>query len=152
MDTTQSETTAPSRPGTPTWFWVIAILATLWHIMGLWGFVSFQLFTEEFLDALTEAQAAIFANLPTWYIALWALSTITAFLGSLALLLRKALALWLFIIALGAFLITCIYSFGVLGSAEVMGTADIAFSAAIGVVMAGLIWLSHWGRGRGILT
>ncbi len=151
MEAAKSENTATPQSNTPLWFWVVAILATLWHAIGLWGLVSYQLFTEAYLDALTDAQAAIFANLPTWYLALWALSTSTAFLGSLALLFRRAMAFWLFVIALSAFIATCIYSFGVLGAAEAMAAPDIAFTVAIGLVMAGLIWLSHRAKGRGIL-
>jgi amino acid permease len=151
MDAATTGPAAPPRPKTPIWFWIVAVLAVLWKGMGLWGYVSWQLFTDAYMEALTEPQRALFMAMPTWYVAIWALSVTTAFLGSVGLLIRTKHAVWLFAVALVGFILTCIWSYGVMGSAEAMGTTGIVFSVIIGISLAALLWLSHWAEGRGIL-
>jgi hypothetical protein len=151
MDAATTEAAAVPRPKTPVWFWIVAVLAVLWNGMGMWGYVSYQLFTDAYMEGLTEPQRALYMAMPGWYVAIWALSVTAAFLGSAALLIRSKYAVWLFAVALPGFLLACIYSYGFMGSVEAMGTTGIIISVIIGVSLAGLLWLSRWAKGRGIL-
>jgi len=48
-------------------FWVIAIIAILWNIMGTFQFLSATVLKEMLYETLTNNQIALFENLPIWY-------------------------------------------------------------------------------------
>ncbi|MGK0386877.1 MAG: hypothetical protein ACI849_001496 [Patiriisocius sp.] len=90
-------------------FWIIAVLALLWNIIGLFQFIVATFMQDAMLESYKETytpeQIELFTNMPTWYYVLFGICTITGFLGSITLFVRKKLAVPLFLISLVTVLI-----------------------------------------------
>jgi len=87
-----------------TGFWIIAVIALIWNLMGVIAYLTRAFITEDMIATLpAEQQAEFLAEYPAWYTAAFAFAVFGGFLGALFLLLRKKLAAALFIIsAIGA--------------------------------------------------
>lgn len=91
-------TTTTTKPTTP--FWVIAVLALIWNLMGVAAYLFQAFITDEMIAALPEEQQAEFMiEHPAWYTALFALAVFGGALGCVLLLARKKLAYYFFIIS-----------------------------------------------------
>lgn len=95
---------ATTKPNTA--FWIIAVLALLWNLIGVIFWVSeYFLMTEEIKAALPPEQVELMNNAPSWNIYVYGLAVFSAVLASIMLLMRKKLAVSLFGISLIAILI-----------------------------------------------
>jgi len=136
---------------TPVWFWILAVIAVLWNAMGAWDYSATQLRLEWYLSGFTEEQLAYFFGFPAWYEALWATAVWTAFLGSIALLLRRKFASILFLVSIICFIASAIYSFGFTPAIEMMGIGGAIFSAIIFLSLLGFFWMARWASSAGIM-
>ncbi len=91
-----------NKPNTA--FWVIAIVALIWNLMGVMAYLTRAFITEEMIAALPpEAQAEFLVEYPAWYTGAFALAVFGGALGALFLLLKKKFATSFFLVsALGA--------------------------------------------------
>lgn len=95
---------ATTKPNTA--FWIIAVLALLWNLIGVFFWVSeYFLMTEEIKATLSPEQVELMNNAPSWNIYIYGIAVLGAVLASVMLLMRKKLALALFGISLIAILI-----------------------------------------------
>ena len=75
-------------------------------ILLLWGFIGIAAFTAQYTIDLTEfaktdpAGARAFAAMPAWVWVVYAIAVATGTLGSIALLLRKSVASFLYLVSL----------------------------------------------------
>lgn len=83
-----------------TLFWVIAILALLWNLMGITAFLMDTFAQEMMLEGYTQAQIDVAMAAPFWTKIAYGVATITGLLGAFMLLARKAWAVPLFLISL----------------------------------------------------
>lgn len=82
-------------------FWVVAIVALLWFLMGCAAYVyGHYVTTEELLPIYGEKGTEIVQGRPVWQVAAWAIAVFGGLLGSLGLLLRKSWSRILFVLAL----------------------------------------------------
>jgi hypothetical protein len=135
---------------TPIWFWFVAVLAVLWNFGGVFDFAMMQ-FSESYLQQLTDAQRAYFTSFPFWYEVIWALAVLMAFLSSLALVFRSRLAMPGFAIAIGLYVLSAFYNFGLNNGAEIMGTGGVIFAIVIALSLVGLWLFSQAMLRRGFL-
>lgn len=129
---------------TPIWFWIVAVIATLWNFGGVIDYVMTQTANEAYLEGFTPEQLAYFTSFPALYVAVWASAVFAAFFASLALLLRRKSAFLLFAASLVLFVVNTIYVFGFTPAIEVMGAGAIGFNAIIFASLVGLTLLSRW--------
>tara|TARA_R110002124_G_scaffold163723_1_gene331128 strand:+ start:7707 stop:8126 length:420 start_codon:yes stop_codon:yes gene_type:complete len=87
-----------------TGFWVIAVVALIWNLMGVMAYLTRAFITEEMIAALPpEAQAEFLVDYPAWYTGAFALAVFGGAFGALFLLFKKKIAVSLFLIsAIGA--------------------------------------------------
>jgi uncharacterized membrane protein len=128
---------------TPIWFWIVAVLATVWNFGGVYDYVMTKT-SEAYLAAFTPEQIAYFTGFPAWYTAIWAGAVFSAFFASLALLLRSKFAFALFAASLVLFVFNAIYIYGFTEALEIMGAGGSIFSFMIFLSLVGLTWLSRW--------
>ncbi len=83
----------------PLHLWIVGVLAVLWNAIGAFDYSATQLRIEAYMSAFTPEQLEYFYSFPAWAVAAWAFGVWGALLGSIALLLRKAWAVWAFGIA-----------------------------------------------------
>jgi hypothetical protein len=146
------ETTTPSATSsTPMHLWIVGIVALLWNGFGAFDYVMTQMNVESYMGQFTPEQREYFAGYPAWATGAWALAIWSSVLGSLALLLRRKWAVWLFGVALVGMVISSIYTLGLSEGTKVMGGAAVAFTAVIWVVAIGLFLYSRMMASRGVL-
>lgn len=141
-----------NRAPTPWHLWVIGVLTLLWNAMGAFGFVANQIQLESYLAAYNQEQLDFFTALPTWVTITWGIAIWSAVFGSLALLLRSRFAYLLFLISLLAMVATSIHNFVLSNGADIMGTANLIFSAVIALVSILLVFYSRAMVRRRVLT
>jgi hypothetical protein len=117
-------------------FWVIGAVGLIFNLIGCMNFVS-QMNAEN-VASMPDVYRAIVESRPAWGTGAFAVAVFGGSLGCLLLLLRKSVAVYLFIVALvGA----------VVAQIPFLGMADFPIAAWIGwlsqlVVGAFLIWYS----------
>ena len=136
----------------PLHLWIVGVLAVLWNAIGAFDYSATQLRIEPYMSAFTPEQLEYFYSFPAWSVAAWAFGVWGALLGSIALLLRKAWAVWAFGISIAGMALTTIHNFVLTDGAALMGPGAVAFSAVIWVVALFLFFYARAMTKRGVLT
>mgnify|MGYP003146296186 FL=1 len=99
---------ATTKPNTA--FWIIAVIALLWNLSGvyLWLYEYF-LITEEIRATLPPEQVEIMASAPSWSMYVYGLAVFCGLLASVLLLMRKKMTVGVFLLSLIAVLILQLY-------------------------------------------
>ncbi|TQD50975.1 hypothetical protein [Marilutibacter aestuarii] len=121
-------------------FWVVGALALAWNLVGVATFIGQVTMSPATLAALPPDQQALYAQMPAWVEACYAAAVFGGALGALALLLRKRIAMALFLLSAigavlqfgGVFALTDAYS--------VLGPSSVVMPVVIIVVCVAL-WL-----------
>jgi len=120
----------------PWHLWVVGIAALLWNAVGALDYVMTQTRNAQYMAAFTAEQLAFFYGLPAWTVAAWAIAVWGGVLGSLLLLLRKSLAVWIFLASLAGVVLTTIQNYVLSNGMEIMGGPGAAVFAAVIFVVA----------------
>jgi hypothetical protein len=135
----------------PVVYWIVATVAVLWNAMGAFDYLATQYRIESYMSQFTEEQLAYFLGFPAWADAVWAIAVWGSLLGSLALLLRKVWAVWLFGAAILGLLLSSIHSFVLTDGMAVMGTQGAVFTGVIWLIAIGLLLYARAMAQRGVL-
>lgn len=119
---------------TPVHLWVIGILALLWNAMGAFDYTATQMQLDFYMAQFSETQLEYFYGFPTWVDACWAIAVWGSLLGAIALLFRKALAAWLFGIAILGMAGTSVYNFVLSDGKAVMEEGGMTFTVIIWII------------------
>ena len=84
----------------PRWFTPVAILALIWNLLGASAYLMDVTISPEAVAEMGEAQRAMYASRPAWFVVAYASAVWFGVAGSLALLRRKRWAKPLFVISL----------------------------------------------------
>ncbi|NOR28264.1 MAG: hypothetical protein GQ540_07025 [Lutibacter sp.] len=122
-------------------FWIISITALLWNIMGVSAYLGQAYMTNEVLVALPNAEQAYYTNLPAWVTAAFAISVFSGTLGCIIMLLRKKLAIALFIISLVTVLLQFVYNF-ILQKEMEISIANFIMPIVVIIIASFLVWYS----------
>ena len=96
-------------PVKPHWsFWVICVLALFWNVMGCMNFIMQM--NPETLANFPDAAKSLIATRPAWATAAFAIAVFGGALGDILLILRKAIAYFLFIASLLGVIVTNIHT------------------------------------------
>ena len=133
----------------PMWFWIAGALALIWNLMGVMAYVAQVSMGEEALAQLPEAERALYEGVPAWATAAFAIAVFAGALGCLALLLRRAWAVPLFVVSLIGALVQNFYWYALSGGMQVAGSQSLVMSVIVIGVCVLLIWLARRSRDRG---
>lgn len=136
----------------PVHFWIIGVVSLLWNSVGAFDYSASQLKLDFYVSQFTPEQLAYFSGFPAWAVASWAVGVWGALLGSLALLVRKSLAVLLFGASLLGLAANTVYSFVLSSGMETMGEGGAMFSAVIWVIALFLFFYARAMAKRGILS
>jgi len=137
---------------TPWHLWVIGAIAVLWNAMGAFDYVMTETRNAAYMSAFTPEQLAFFYRLPGWVIAAWAIAVWGGILGALLLLLRRRLAVWVFLVSVVAMVVTTIHNYVLSNGLEIFADAGShALTAAIFVIALGLFIYARAMSKRGVL-
>lgn len=136
----------------PTWYWIAAVLLLLWSLAGLFAFYSHVTIDARALAAMSAYDRAYYQSLPGWFEAVFALATVPAVAGSIALLARSHHARWLYILSLVGIVIQFGYVFGSTDLIAEKGVVTaVSFPAFIFVMGIAEVWLAMTAVTRGWL-
>lgn len=128
-------------------FWLIAVLALIWNVMGAINF-----FTQMNADALTsfpETHRAIIEGRPLWATSSFALSVFGGALGAFLLLFRKSVAYYLFIASLLGTIVTMLHAFGITNSITDFSAVEMVMMMVMPLlVSAFLVWYSWYSKSK----
>lgn len=84
----------------PTWFVAVAIILLLWAVAGVASFAGHVLVGEKMAAEQGEWDLAYYRALPAWFVWAYALATLAALAGAIALLMRSRHAVMLYVLSL----------------------------------------------------
>jgi hypothetical protein len=140
------------RSRAPIHLWIVGVLALLWSAMGAFDYLATQIRWEPYVGQFTEEQLAYFYGFPAWVVAAWAIAVWGGLLASIALLLRKSWAVWLFALSLIGLTASTVYTLGLSEGREMMGTGGAIFSGVIWLVAIFLLWYARDQAKKGVLV
>jgi hypothetical protein len=139
-----------ARP--PVWFWIIAILSTLWSLAGCFAYYTQVSMSSADLAKLPALQQEIWKMMPAWATAAYAVAVWIGLGGSISLLLRRRWARPLFLISLLGIIVQFGWTFLGTPILDRMGAADsVPFPAVIFIIGLFLVWFSARAARRGWL-
>lgn len=139
--------------GTPRHLWVVGGIALLWNAMGAFDYLMTQTRNESYMSSFSPQQLEFFYGLPAWVVCAWAVGVWGGVLGSLLLLLRKRLAMWVFLASLTGMVLATFRNYVLANGMEIMGDAfSLAFTAVIFLAALGLFVYARAMRKRGVLV
>ena len=134
-------------------FWVIGVVALLWNAVGAFDYTMTQTQNEAYMSEFTSEQLEFFLDFPTWVVATWATAVWASLLGTVLLLLRKSLAVPVFLASLVAMAITFFHNFFLSNGMEIMGGVfPMIFTVVIFLVAIGLYMYSDRLKKNGVLS
>ncbi|MCK5208512.1 MAG: hypothetical protein KAQ79_10840 [Cyclobacteriaceae bacterium] len=136
-----------TKPNTS--FWIIGVLALLWNLSGMMTFFMEVFITPEALAALPEAERALYETSPAWMKVVFAIAVFGGTLGCIFLLIRKTLAIQLFIISLAAVLIQMLYYLTMTKAVEVYGLESFIMPLIVIAIAVFLVWYSKNTKAKG---
>jgi hypothetical protein len=137
---------------TPVHLWIVAIVSLLWNAMGAFDYLATKLRLEFYMSQFTPEQLDYFYAFPSWMVVAWAIGVWGSLFGSVALLLRKSLAVWLFGASILGLTISTLYNFVLTDGAEAMGSGAVIFTAVIWVIVLLLFFYARAMAKRGVLN
>lgn len=122
-------------------FWIISVIALIWNLIGVIQYLMQAYMTDEVVTTLPEPVQLYYENLPSWVTAAFALAVFTGLLGCIALLIRKKIAYYLFIISFICVVAQSIYNL-VIQDFMPVETSQLIVTMFIFVIAAFLIWFT----------
>jgi hypothetical protein len=141
-----------SAPKAPKHLLIIAIVTLLWNLVGAYDYVMTVSKNEAYLAQFTSEQLEYFTSFPMWVGFTWPIAIWGGVVGCILLLLKKHLAVPVFLVSLVSMVLTAIYNFGLSDGMEVMGTGGLMFTIVIFLVALGLLLYSRAMHKQGYLT
>jgi hypothetical protein len=94
-----------------------------------------------------------FYSIPAWVVSAWAIGVWGGVLGALLLLLRRRLAVWVFLASLMGMIVTTFRNYFLADGMDVIGDAfSLGFTAVIFLCALGLFLYARAMRKRGVLV
>ena len=139
-----------SKP--PMSFYVIGVVALIWNLIGIFVYVLQVTMSPEAIEALPELQRAYVEALPTWVTSAFAIAVNAGALGCILLLLRKSLAVLLFILSLAAVLVQGFYGWFLSNALEAYGIGGVVQSLLTIIISIFLILYAKDAQKKGWLN
>ena len=138
---------------TPWHIWLIGVIALLFNSIGVFDFVMSMARGAQYQASagMTPDQIAHYQAMPGWMTLIWAVGVFGALLASILLLLRRRLALPVFVLSLAAFLVSLLYTYVLTDGGAVMGQQMAITSAVIAGLLVFFSWYSRFMTVRGVL-
>jgi hypothetical protein len=138
---------------TPWHLWLVGVIAVLFNAIGVFDFVMGMAQGADYMASagMTPDQIGHYQEMPIWMTIVWAVGVFGAFLASFFLLLRRKLALPVFVLSLAAFLVSLLYTYVLTDGGVVMGPQMAITSAIITGLLVFFIWYSRFMAARHVL-
>lgn len=139
------------EPKPLTTFWIVAGLALVWNLIGTFFYYAQVTMSEDMLATMSDAQRQFFLDMPTWATSAQAVAVTAGVLGSILLLLRKALAVPLFVLSLLGILVQNLHAWVIADGLAVFGPGNAVLPVIVVLIAIGLVFYSGKAKARGLL-
>lgn len=140
------------RQAPPRWLTIVAILLLLFGASGLFAFYGDVTMSETRLAAMSDWDRSFYTARPAWFIWIYGAAVWAGFFGALALLLRRRLAKFMYLLSLIAVVVQFGWVFASTDLVAAKGAATVVpFPLVIVAVTLFGVWLSTRGIRRGWL-
>jgi hypothetical protein len=136
----------------PTSFWVIAGAALVWNLMGLLAYYMQVTMGPDMLAEMTEAQQRFYTEVPVWATSAFAVAVTAGVLGSILLLLRKAVAVPVFVLSLVGVLVQNTNAWLLADGLAVFGPGGAVMPALVILIAIALIVYSRKAKADGTIS
>ena len=142
-----------SNGATPMTHWLVAGAALIWNLFGFMIYLMTVSATpEQMAQQYSAAEIAFMDAVPAWATSAHAIAVTAGVLACVLLLLRKSLALPLFVASLVALLVQDLNMFVVEDVVGVFGMLPAYIQGTVFLVAIALIWYTRAAKSRGLLT
>jgi hypothetical protein len=137
----------------PWHLWVVGIVGVLWNGFGAFDYTMTNLQGDAWLQqaGMTQQQIDYFHAMPSWMMAVWAVGVWGGLLGAILLLVRRKLALPVFVASLAAYVLSLIYYYVLTDGLAAMGQSMLPMNIAILVGCLFFVWYAWTMTKRGVL-
>lgn len=140
------------RLNPPRSFWIIAWASLLWNLIGVLNYLYSVTLSADTIAAMDEAQRAMYADVPVLVTSFYAFAVFGGILGSLLLLLRKALSVTFFLVSLVAIVLQMGFGLFLTPMLETQGFAALVLPLVILACAGFLLWYSRRVTAQGLLN
>lgn len=139
---------AAALPMLPKPYWIIAVLALLWNLLGLAMFVMQVTMSPEAVAAMPAAQREVHDATPPWITIAFGVAVVAGVLGAAGLLLRRRWATAMFAASLAALVAQVLGTYLVTPAWAAAGAAGLALPALLIVIGVALLAYARHAAGR----
>lgn len=132
----------------PPWFAVLAVLALLWNLAGLFAVVADLKLSAAEIAALPLDQQALYRARPGWSVVASVVAVVGGTLGCIGLLLRRRWAVPALAASLVGVVVQDIGIFVVAGAASVAGPVPVVLQSVVFAIAVGLLLLARRAGAR----
>lgn len=143
--------TEPGSP-VPRKFWLIAVVALLWNLIGVATYVMQVTMTEDKIRALPIEQQPLYIEIPAWATSAYAIAVTAGVIGCILLLFRSGWAVPVFLVSLAGILVQMYHAFVIAGAYEILGPSSVVMPTLIIAIAVGLIWYARIAKERGWIS
>jgi len=141
-----------SNDGTPMTHWVISGSAVAWNLIGFMIYLmTVRATPEEMAAQYSAAQMAYMDAIPVWATSAYATAVTAGVLACILLLLRKSLAVPVFIVSLAALLVQGLHMFVIGDAIGTFGMVPAYIQGTVIVIAIALVFYSRRAKDRGLL-
>ena len=133
-------------------FWIIGVIALLWNLLGVDGFIGQALMSDRFKTMYSEEQLEIISNLPSWYLVVFGIAVIASALACIMMLMKKKVATQLFLLGLVAVIIQTTFNLFINEGRVAYGPFEYSMLISIPVVAVLLLLYSKSALKKGWLS
>lgn len=131
-------------------FWVMSVIAVIWHIPAVLSFVMTVTENEGYLSQYEPEYVAHLLEQPMWQTAIWAGTVFSGLIGGVLLLLRSALAAPMFLASMVLYVAHTVADAS-RGALAHYGAGGLSFSVVIFAVGVFFIWFANRYKREGVL-
>ena len=144
--------TEESEMATPATHWLVGGAALIWNLFGMLIYVMTVSATpEQLAQQYNEAEIAFMQSVPLWATSANAIAVTAGVIASVLLLMKRSLALPLFVISLFALLVQDLHSFVITDVIAVFGMVPAYIAAVVLAVAILLVIYSFRKKQVGLL-
>ncbi|HEY0504186.1 MAG TPA: hypothetical protein VGD42_11905 [Lysobacter sp.] len=136
----------------PITFWIVAVLALLWNLLGVAMFCMQLAITPEQLATMPPEQRQIHEAMPGWVQVAYAVAVFGGVLGAIGLLLKKRWAIMFFVLSLAGLVAQCLGTFLLTPAWQAMGPSGLALPILLLVIAWLLVAYSRRAAAHGWLS
>ena len=139
--------------GTPMTHWLVAGAALIWNLFGFMVYLmTVRATPEQLAQQYSAAEIAFMDAVPVWATSANAIAVTAGVIACVLLLLRKSLALPLFVASLAALLVQDLYSFVLEDVVGVFGMVPAYIQGTVLVIAIALVFYARSAKSRGLLN